>query len=144
MMMRMNASFAERWRSERLDHELPAVVLEPRLGAIIAAPLVRTAGGLVLEPLATHATGSQAFQDITGYEAFINKIHVDDLVPAGGTRQEQFSALIRQGVKAAVELSLRLEREGRFRILLSVDPDLPTATLRFFGRRQGEAWGVED
>lgn len=69
---------------ERLDDELGNIVLEPRLQAVIEAPLVRGAGGWVLEPLAAHAPGPEAFPDRTGYEAFVNKIHIDDFLDADG------------------------------------------------------------
>lgn len=49
-----------------------------------------------------------------------------------------------QGVKAAVRLSERLEGEGPYRVLLNLDAELPTMTLRFFERRQEEPWGAED
>jgi hypothetical protein len=143
-MLRMSTAFAGRWRAQRLDDELDAVILEPKLRAIVDAPLVRKPKGLVLEPLAAYSTGPEAFQDRTGYEAFVNKIHVDDFIDAAGTAPEQLGALVRQGVKAALELSRRLEAEGPFRILLSLDPESPSATLRFFERREGEAWVAED
>ncbi|HEY2511927.1 MAG TPA: hypothetical protein VGI39_13755 [Polyangiaceae bacterium] len=138
----MSKSFGGRWRDERLDDLLASVVLQPRLRALVEAPLVRKAGSLLLEPLVANAMGPEALQDRTGYEAFINKVHVEDFIDTGGG--EQLGTLIRQGAKAAVELSRRLESEGRFRVLLSLDPDLPTMTMRFFGRRDGEAWGAED
>jgi hypothetical protein len=143
-MVRMSKSFARRWRDERLDEVLPSIVLSPRLRGVVEAPLVRKAGGLVLEPLAANATGPEAFQDRTGYEAFINKVHVDDLIDLIGSERERVRALIQQGTRAAVDLSRRLEGEGPFRVLLSLDPELPTMTLRFFERRNGEAWGAED
>jgi hypothetical protein len=43
-----------------------------------------------------------------------------------------------------MRLAERLEGEGTFRILLSVDRDASTATLRFFERRSGERWGPDD
>jgi len=144
MMMRTNKTFATRWDDNDLDGELDAIVLQPRLRALMDAPFVRRDGALLLEPLVANATGAEAFPDRTGYEAFINKVHVDDLVEAGDTSHEQLGELIRQGAKAAVELSQRLESEGRFRVLLSLDVELPGATLRFFGRREGEPWGVDD
>ncbi len=128
-----------------MDDLLGTIVLQPRLRALVEAPLVRRAGSLVLEPLVAAASGSEAFQDRTGYEAFVNKFHVDDFIDdADGSGREQLSVLIHQGTKAAVELSRRLEREGRYRVLVSLDPDLPTMTLRFFERRDGEPWGAEE
>ena len=144
MIIRANKAFAARWRDERLDDAVALVVLQPRLRALVEAPLVRTAGGVLLEPLVSCATGPEAFPDRTGYEAFVNKVHVGDFVDAGTASQDEFGELLRQGTKAAIELSRRLESEGRFRVLLSLDMDVPTATLRFFGRREDEAWGADD
>jgi hypothetical protein len=145
MMMRMSKGFGARWKNERIEDILGTVVLQPRLRALVGSPLVRRSGSLLLEPLVAKATGPEAFQDRTGYEAFVNKVHIDDLLDdADGAGAEPLGLLVRQGTKAAVELSRRLEREGKYRVLLSLDPDLPTMTLRFFERREGEAWGAED
>jgi hypothetical protein len=140
----MSKTFAERWDELQLDGALGAVELQPCLRALVEAPLVLRAGAFVLEPLVANATGADTFPDRTGYEAFINKVHVGNLVEARGTNDEQLRELVRQGAKAAVELSRRLESEGRFRVLLSLDADLPAATLRFFQRREGEPWGADD
>ena len=149
-MMRMSKSFRARWQQEGMDDLLNSIILQPRLRALVDTPLVRKAGGLLLEPLTAHATGPEAFQDRTGYEAFINKIHVDDFLddPAK-TNKDRLSVLIQQGAKAAVRLAERLEKEGPYRVLLSLDlpsldEGLPTMALRFFERRIGEPWIDED
>jgi hypothetical protein len=85
------------------------VVLQPRLREIIQAPFVRKAGALLLEPLVAQVTGPEALQDRTGYEAFINKVHVDDLVDdVGTTNRDRLHVLVQQGAKGAIELSERL------------------------------------
>ncbi len=143
--MRMSKGFRSRWETERLSELLPEIAVQPRLRALVQAPFVHGGGTLVLEPLLAHATGRESFQDATGYEAFINKIHVEDLIENSGTgHPERFRILIQQGTKAAIDLSERLKTEGNYRVLLSLDADLPTMTLRFFGRRKGEQWGAED
>ncbi len=143
--MRMSRRFVARWEAERLSEVLPKIELHPRLHELVRAPFVRRAGGLLLEPLVADATGPESFQDTTGYEAFVNKFHVDDLVDEAGTSdRDRLRILIQQGTKAAIELSERLKKEGSFRVLLSFDADLPTMTLRFFARREGENWGADD
>lgn len=145
MTMRMSRGFDARWKDAGLDECLETVALQPRLRGLIGAPLVRKAGALVLEPLVANATGPEAFEDRTGYEAFVNKIHIDDFIDdVSGGRSQGLATLIQQGVKAAIELSRRLEGEGRFRVLLSLDEEWPTMTLRFFERRDGEPWGEKD
>lgn len=140
----MSKTFAARLGHGQIPLAVEHTVLQPRLRALVNAPLVRQAGGLLLEPLVSNTTGPDQFPDYTGYEAFINKVHVDDLIEVDGTNSETLNELIRQGAKAAIELACRLENEGRFRVLLSLDPDSATATLRFFKRRDGEAWGADD
>jgi hypothetical protein len=143
--MRLSRSLAVRWRDERLDEALEGIVLQQRLRTLVEAPFVRKAGGLLLEPLTARAAEPNAFADRTGYEAFINKVHIDDcLDDEGATLEGRLSVLTRQGVKAAIELAKRLEREGRYRVVLSLDAESPTVTLRFFGRRRGESWGDDD
>lgn len=141
----MNRRFAALWEAERLSEVLPKIELHPRLLQLVRAPFVRRAGGLLLEPLVANATGPESFQDVTGYEAFVNKFHVDDFIDeAGSSDRERLRILIQQGTKAAIELSERLKKEGGFRVFLSLDADLPTMTLRFFGLREGEQWGEDD
>jgi hypothetical protein len=143
--MRMSQSLMARWKAERLGEALPEIRLQWRLHELVQAPFVQRGGGLVLEPLVANATGREAFQDATGYEAFINKIHVDDLVDEAGIEEhDRLRILLQQGVKAAMVLAERLKAEGSFRVLLSLDADLPSITLRFFRRREGEHWAGED
>lgn len=51
-----------------------------KAGGIVAAELVETEHGLALAPLLSQTFDSGTFQDKTGYEAWLNKIHVEDFV----------------------------------------------------------------
>ena len=85
------------------------------------------------------------FQDHTGYEAFVNAFHVEDYIDSDSERRdEDTSELMRQGGKAALELSKRLEIEGMYRVVLSFDNEFPAMTLLFFESREGEPWISED
>ena len=144
-MMRMSKRFRILWQEERLDDLLPSIALQPSLRALVEARLVERAGGLLLEPLAEHVTGREAFQDCTAYEAFVNKIHIDDFIDnKRPTERERLGLLVQQGVKAALVLSERLVHEGSYRVLLCLDEQDPTMTLRFFKHRPGEMWGGDD
>lgn len=144
MKQRMSRAFQQRWQRERLEEVVVDTVLQPRLAAVVTAPFLRTASGLVLEPLSGGATGREAFPDWTSYEAFINKVHVDDLMDWPEVTPDRLGELVQQGVKAAFVLANRLEGLGRYRIFVSLDVDSPGLALRFFERREGEAWGSED
>ena len=149
-MIRMNKRFKARWQQEGMDDWLKSVILQPRLQTLVNAPFVRKAGGLLLAPLVAHATSPEIFQDRTGYEAFINKFHVDDFMDAPDEMDKgRLNVLFQQGAKAAIILSERLEKEGAYRVFLSLDvlsleEGHPTMTLRFFERRIGEPWGDDD
>jgi hypothetical protein len=144
-MMRRSKNFEARWQEEEIDELLVSLTLNPGLRTLVEAPFVRRAGGLLLEPLVAIAPSADNFQDRTGYEAFINKIHVDDFLgESSPLDREGMRELIGQGVKAAFALSDRLQREGNYRIILSLDVDVPTMTLRFFERRDGEPWGADE
>lgn len=138
--MRMNERFKARWVSERLTEALPRVVLEPRLHDVVHAPFVRCGDALVLAPFIEASTRREAFEDATAWEAFINKVQVEDLL----TENLGISPLTHQGVRAAIDLAERLRSEGAFRVVLSLDPDAASMTLRFFGLREGAAWNSDD
>lgn len=145
MILRRSKAFEVRWQAERMDGLLESIVLHPRLRQLVEAPFVRGEGVLLLEPLVGQNTGPDAFQDHTGYEAFVNAFHVEDYIDSDSERRdEDTSELMRQGSKAALELSKRLENEGMYRVVLSFDNEFPGMTLRFFESREGEPWISED
>jgi hypothetical protein len=142
----MSKALEEHWQPERAGDAVEPSVLVPRLRALVEAPFVRTAGALLLRPLAGQSTDPSAFPDRTGYEAFINKIHVEDFLDREVAADDPsgLAELVAQGIAAAMALSERLEKEGAYRVLLSLDSDVPALTLRFFERREGEPWGPEN
>lgn len=144
-MKRMNKAFEARWKQSKLDNRLTMIELQPRLATLVNAPLIRTGGALVLQPLFSDATSADSFEDRTAYEAFVNKVHVEDFLDERWSDEaKDVTALLEQGSKAAVTLAARLQEYGSYRVLLSLDVDLPTTTMRFFERRGGEPWGADD
>ena len=144
MRVRLSEGFAKHWQDQHLDGALPGLELAPRLRALLDAPLVSKGGALLLQPLDGDAR-LEDFPDLTGFEAFVNKVHVDDFVDlAEANDAEHLGQLIRQGVKAGFALAEKLAGYGKYRVLLSLDSDLPTIALRFFELRDGELWGNED
>lgn len=148
MKTRMNPRFAEFWQDASLDDDLTGIVLMPRLEEVVRADLVRTAGCVFLAPLYDEAARSasiRALKDETGCEAFVNKLHVEDYLGSDvEPTREGVRALVCQGAKAAAVLAERLDREGPYRVLLSLEPQWPSMVLRFFCRRKGQPWGPDD
>jgi hypothetical protein len=147
MTMRMSSKLRDRWQEEKMDNALMVTMLQPRLRAIIEAPLVRRHGGLLLEGVVANAGWPEDSQDITGYEASNNKIHIADFIDSPcDMNAEHLREWIQQSAKAAVVLSERLQKMGRYRVVLSLDlgTEFPNITLRFFGLRGGVPWGPDD
>jgi hypothetical protein len=140
-MIRMGKTFHERWRALQLDGRLATIALQPELLERIDAPIVADEDAFFLQSMLAGDPGSSPFPDRTGREAFVNKLHVDDYITGDA------DVLFEQSAAAALHLARRLGEEQprrRFRVHLTVDPELPTATLRFFAVRPGEPWGSDD
>lgn len=143
--MRLSRGFSELWQSERIDELLTGIALQPNLRNLVESSFIKDARGTFLEEFAQPNIPMASFPDRTGYEAFTNKFHIDDFITLPGTTASQnLSILFQQGIKAALRIAERLKREGKYRVILSLDVDVPTMTLRFFERRPGEPWGEED
>lgn len=148
--MRMSGRLAKRWSALRLDDALPGVVLQPKLREIVEAPLVFRLGGVFLKPLLESTPGRpdqlmKVTLDITGYEAYVNKMHIEDFITTpGNAKQERLRVLLTQGARAAIDLSKRLAREGKFRVLMGLDSNSLAVTLRFYSLREGVSWGPDD
>jgi len=79
--------------------------------------------------------------DLTGWEAFANKIHVEDYLDPGIEGDERLV----QGIKYAEQLARRLEQERKpFTVFLGRDPDSDAVTVRFYIRRSQEAPWTSD
>jgi hypothetical protein len=130
---------ASRWL--RVSELAACVALQKRLSDLAESPVVDAKGALVLEELVGSSLGDPNPDDITGYEAVTNKIHVSDYVDSACHEDE----LVVQGVKYAERLIARLAGTGRpVTIILSRDPDSDEVTVRFFTRREGQPWGAKD
>jgi hypothetical protein len=111
------------------------------LAELAASPLADVRGAVVLKRLISKGLGQPDTNDLTGFEALTNKIHVSDYVDTavGGDQ------LLVQGFMYAERLAERLATVGSpFRIVLSRDPDEGDVTVRFFVRRTGIPWGPDD
>ncbi len=132
-----------RWKHIQLGNYMRKFVLARKLKVLAEAPIVETPEGIFLQPLATHKAGS-FFSDRTGYEAFINKIHISDYIDKDETQSDQSVYPIIQAILYLKKIHGRLSnRPEKFRILLSLDNDSDEITVRFFMLRPNEHWGPE-
>lgn len=83
----------------------------------------------------------EMLHDATGYECFVNKLHLDDFLG-----EEDVLAPVHEqlgcGLRLVKELHRRLPREERFLILLGCDET--HCTVRFHKVRPGESWLTEE
>lgn len=130
-----NANSAMRARIESLPSR--QLTLAPSLQSLLDGPFAFEGEAVVLEALLPSVR--PAFHDVTEFEAWANKIHVDDYVEADS------DTVLAHGILFSELLATKLESLGRpFRVLLAVDLEAQTVTVRFFAHRPGEAWADDD
>lgn len=143
MKAQMNRRFAAYDRAYDLERRWNDVVLEPALQRAVEGAFIETKHGWILDALPTPPRDAD-LGDATGWQAVATKFHVDDLIAGEPPHPDGLRHLLEQSVAAGQRLAGRLAVLGPHRVLLSVDPDWPTATLRFFQRRADEPWGSDD
>ena len=99
--------------------------LSPELSSVLVSGLVQEKGCVVLAEARASAVAWDASQDATGYECFINHIHVKSLVEALEFARRLKSALAEYSTDAFVVI---VSFDGR------------EATVRFHKHRLGQAW----
>lgn len=118
------------------------VDLDPRLAAILADGLLEIGGCVVLAHDADSVTDApiESFPDATGFEAFINHVHVDDELGLPATD----TAVLAQAGRFATEIGDLLQRrypDETFVIILAVSD---SCIVRFHTLRSGERWVAPD
>ncbi len=118
--------------------------LAPQLQSLVVAPLREYEGGVFLEPLFNKAAiGAKTHSyDLTGWECFVNHVHIDDYIGAHQESDEEPIDVLLQGLKFAVELIKKLKKykpeEVVFRIIVSYSDY--ACTVRFHEIRENESW----
>lgn len=116
--------------------------LAPKLAAVLATGVEDVDGCVVLRAFheSTARTTIASCHDETGFEAFINHVHIEDYLPPGAAQDavvEQASEFIRQ-----LAGELRAAHPDRdFRIIVAVSD---ACTVRFHTDRYGQSWLADD
>lgn len=114
--------------------------LPAKLSDLLSAGVVDQDGCVFLAQLAKRASSASRsdFPDLTGYECFVNHVHVDDYVDDANPQ-----TLAAMGVVFARGLcELLSKRSGDFNVIVGSD-DL-SCSVRFHQVRAGEAWLNDD
>jgi len=82
-------------------------------------------------------TSLASFPDRTGFECFVNHIHIRDFLETSDAPE-----CLRQGLRWAEHLRGKLEGHGKFNIIVSCDDT--DCSVRFHRVRPGESWLLDD
>ncbi len=135
----MNALMARSWAG--VEHSRKSVELSSALRDLAASPLVEHKGATVFRKLLSPGLGEPSGEDLTGFEATTNKIHVSDYVEGHCAGE----ALVAQGAGFAEAVVSRLAETGKpARVVLSRDLHSGAVTVRFFVKRSGQPWGSDN
>jgi len=141
----MNTLMRDLLHTHGLDPFSPISHLDPGLQAIVSRGLSEHDGCWLLTELfhPESSTPRSAFPDDTGYEAFINHVHLDDVIDVASG--ELSKHLLKQGIAYAHALRELATPAGAFRIVLSVEATEPlNLGVRILRRRPGEGWLSND
>jgi hypothetical protein len=108
---------------------------------LAASSIIRYKGATVFKDLIAPGLGDPSNDDLTGFEASTNKIHVADFVEGdpGG------DVLVAQGVVFAEAVASRLAEVGEpARVVMSRDVHSGAVTVRFFMKRPAQPWGSDE
>lgn len=142
--MRLNLAmqrFLERCRIDPMDPPQ----LDAALARLLQPGIVQVEGSWLLasQVQSSQPTQHQHFPDRTGYEAFINHLHIADILEAGA--EESTARILSQAVAFARGLEALVAPHGPFEIVVAIDKESPSdCNVRFYRRRPGETWIADD
>lgn len=141
--MRMNQRMRSRLGKSNPSDFAKEQKLSEKLSQLLAQGLTDLGGAILFTAMRNTAERGTPdnFPDLTGYECFVNHIHVEDQVD--GSLSEQ--ALLRKGIAfaLAIESRLRSEFPGKpFNVIVAAN--VSGCGARFHTVRPGEEWLASD
>jgi hypothetical protein len=101
-------------------------------------------GAIIFKSMVKNAkrVNKDNFPDLTGYECFLNHIHIEDYLDISSPGPQ---ALLKQGVVFALHVKNQLEKffqHSKFRLIVAFNES--GCNVRFHCLRLGEKWLSED
>lgn len=120
--------------------EVDNVVLHPNLGKIVALGLTIGVDHVLITGMAPRKTNASSsdFPDDTGYECFMNQIHIGDALDEGD-QIPQAGRLVRD----LFMLWRGIMRDEYLNAIVAIDEDLQVV-VRFHKKRRGQSWLSDD
>lgn len=140
--MRRNRAMDQLLMGHRLDPDRPPP-LASDLERLLAPGVTNQEGcWLLASQLCQSTADRRQFPDQTGFEAFVNHVHVLDVLGAEAERDPERS--LGQGLALGRALKVLLAGRGRFQIVVATSIEAPAdCNVRFYRWRPGEVW-IED
>jgi hypothetical protein len=135
-MIRMNGLFANLLPSLRASIE--GMSLESKLTKLVDGGIVAVDNSFLIRELANVTTNvtKESFPDKTGYECFINHIHIEDYITGNLTAQAV--------IFAASMLRKWIEEKFKGHLVAIISSDEGSTTVRFHHKRPNELWLAYD
>jgi hypothetical protein len=135
-MIRMNGRFVELLRSCR--DAIKKEPLEAELARIADAGIVSTDQGFVLREFADVETNAtrENFPDATGYECFINHLHIEDYIGKPSATQSILLAIC--------VLAKWIDQGHAGQLIAIISSDEESVIVRFHHKRPNESWLAAD
>ena len=137
-LLRANKSMLERYAPYLTPTD---IVLPHRLLSILNSGLVIKDGCVLFKDLLSecHTTSRDNFSDMTGYECFVNHIHLNG---------RNFIKMIKTGVSFLAKVSIVYKKSGTnvplVGIISLIETDVSGITVRFHLNRLNEVWLADD
>lgn len=134
-MIRVNSPFVNLLRPLRSGAE---EMIDSKLAAIADAGIIAVEDGFLLQALASAKTNAtkENFPDKTGYECFINHVHIEDYVTDNlATHAWLF---------AARTLKKWIDEKFNGQLVAIISSDEESTTVRFHHKRPNEFWLAHD
>lgn len=145
--MKTNFRMRARLADTEVSDLIQSLQLSESLRNLLVSQIVEFEGCFFLEPLLKLSPNATLlhFPDRTGFECFVNHIHVEDYLDRNGGTDPTSNLQLASGIRFARELKEKLDEyrsQGRFRIIVTSDDE--TCIVRFHKVRENETWLSED
>jgi hypothetical protein len=145
MTMKMNSLMLD--RLSNLNDLIQLLILDENLRHLLDSQIIEVENCFFLEVLwkKSPAVSLSLFPDRTGFECFINHIHIEDYLDSSNSTNLTSDLQLTNGFKFATKLKEKLAEyrpEVRFRVIIASDDE--TCTVRFHKIRNNEHWLSDD
>jgi hypothetical protein len=111
------------------------------LARIASSPFLKVRDASVLTALYTAGCEDRLWTDATGFEAIVNKVHIEDYCI-----DKSLHSVLKIGVEFARRIASRLDvaAAARARVVLGADEEFSAVVVRYFLHRSDQEWMAQD